>query len=119
MDDVLAGHGQQILVWARMGTATPTANHRLEPVTPNPPGATTHVYAILKNGVHGENHIGELRGMNSREIELLCIDPITSVAARVFVIRERERERLVNILKYDTKGTRSMGPGNQKLKSFI
>jgi len=31
--------------------------------------------------------------------------------------RERERERLVNILKYVTKGTRSMGPGNQKLKS--
>ncbi len=30
---------------------------------------------------------------------------------------ERERERLVNILKYVTKGTRSMGPGNQKLKS--
>ncbi len=28
--------------------------------------------------------------------------------------RERERERLVNILKYVTKGTRSMGPGNQK-----
>ncbi len=27
---------------------------------------------------------------------------------------ERERERLVNILKYVTKGTRSMGPGNQK-----
>ncbi len=31
--------------------------------------------------------------------------------------RERERERLVTILKYVTKGTRSMGPGNQKLKS--
>ncbi len=30
--------------------------------------------------------------------------------------RERERERLVNILKYVTKGTRSMGPGRQKLK---
>ncbi len=29
----------------------------------------------------------------------------------------KERERLVNILKYVTKGTRSMGPGNQKLKS--
>jgi hypothetical protein len=28
-----------------------------------------------------------------------------------------ERERLVNLVKYVTKGTRSMGPGNQKLKS--
>jgi hypothetical protein len=31
--------------------------------------------------------------------------------------REGERETLVNILTYVTKGTRSMGPGKQKLKS--
>jgi hypothetical protein len=29
--------------------------------------------------------------------------------------RERERERLINMLKYVTKGTCSMGPGNHML----
>ncbi len=31
--------------------------------------------------------------------------------------RERGRKRLVNILKYVTKGTRSMGPGNRRCKN--
>ncbi len=33
--------------------------------------------------------------------------------------RERERERVVNILKYVTKGTRSIGPGNQIFKKKL